>query len=78
MRGAAIAIFLMLACSCSGSSVSDAEYPIRSAVVGGHEYKFRIHVPKDRDPNTKIPVILYLHGSGAPRWLQQPARSKGE
>lgn len=65
MKGIAITIFLMLAGACSGNSVSDAEYPVRSVLVGGNEFKFRIHVPKDSDPNVKLPVMLYLHGSGA-------------
>lgn len=65
MKSVIISAFLMFVCSCSVGSVSDAEFPVRSVNVGGNEYRFRIHVPKDRDPNAKIPVLLYLHGSGA-------------
>ena len=50
--------------ACSGDSVPEAEFPTRSVFVNGHEYKFRIHVPQQRDQGTAVPVMLYLHGSG--------------
>jgi len=51
--------------SCGGRTVSESEFPMRTVSVKGHEYKFRIFVPPSRDPSKPIPVMLYLHGSGA-------------
>lgn len=51
-------------CSDHGNSVSDFES--RSVTVNGKTYDYRVFVPKGRDPkNVKIPVMLYLHGSGS-------------
>ena len=63
-----ILIFIALSVgllACSGNSVPESEFPTRSVSVGGREYKFRIYVPKYRDPAAHLPVMLYLHGSGA-------------
>lgn len=49
--------------SCGG--VSEKQFPSRSVVVNGTEYNYRIYVPENRDPSRKIPVMLYLHGSGS-------------
>ena len=60
---------LVLALAISACSkqrgFSEADYPSRSISVDGKTYKYRLFVPKDRGPNTKIPVMLYLHGSGS-------------
>ena len=57
------AAVLML--SCSGHGVPETEFPSRSVVVNGQEYKFRIYVPPNRPAGERTPVMLYLHGSGA-------------
>ena len=64
MKKALILIAIFLA-SCSGDSGRDADFPARELTLNGNSFKYRIYVPKDRDPNSKIPVMLYLHGSGA-------------
>ncbi len=33
--------------------------------VNGNTFNYRIYVPENRDLNSKIPVMLYLHGSGS-------------
>src|SRR5688572_8165672 len=42
-----------------------AQYLERTVDVQGKERKFRIYVPAGRDPKQRIPVMLYLHGSGS-------------
>jgi len=48
---------------------------------------YRVYVPTNRDPNKKLPVMLYLHGSGARgddnmaqvdgfRWAIEPVKDK--
>ncbi|MEP7214450.1 MAG: prolyl oligopeptidase family serine peptidase [Acidobacteriota bacterium] len=59
---AAIAISMS---GCSNRSVPESEFPSRTVSVNGHEYKFRIFVPANHDTSKPIPVMLYLHGSGA-------------
>ncbi|HEX6123903.1 MAG TPA: prolyl oligopeptidase family serine peptidase [Pyrinomonadaceae bacterium] len=53
----------LLACSDRGSPLS--AFSAREVVVGGKAYGYRVYAPKNRDPNTKLPVMLFLHGSGA-------------
>ncbi|MEO8649629.1 MAG: prolyl oligopeptidase family serine peptidase [Acidobacteriota bacterium] len=54
---------LLASFACSRHGLSESEFPSRSVIVNGSEYKYRIYVPKDRVPGQKIPVMLYLHGS---------------
>jgi predicted peptidase len=35
----------------------------REVVIGSNTYGYRVFVPKDRPPNQKLPVMLFLHGS---------------
>lgn len=61
-----VALVLSLIClGCSDHAPSESDFPSRSVTVNGTEYKYRIYVPQKRDPNVKIPVMLYLHGSGS-------------
>jgi predicted peptidase len=53
-----------LVAACSGRSSSIDDYLTRETAVGGKTYGYRIFIPADRDPNKKLPVMLYLHGSG--------------
>ncbi len=59
----AAVISIAAACSNHRRSFSEENYPSRSITVNGQTYNFRIYVPINRDPNVKIPVMLYLHGS---------------
>ncbi len=62
---AAILILLALIVACSDLGRTLDEYLVRSVTVNGQSYAYRVLLPKNRDPNAKIPVMLYLHGSGA-------------
>ena len=77
-------IVLLLGCSDHGNSRDFLE---RSVTVDGKNYAYRIFLPKHRDPNSKVPVMLYLHGSGARgddnisqidgfRWAIDPVKEK--
>ena len=54
---------ILTGCSDHGNSRED--FLGRSVNVDGNQYHYRVFVPKNRDPNIKLPVMLYLHGSGA-------------
>ncbi|MFN2412989.1 MAG: prolyl oligopeptidase family serine peptidase [Pyrinomonadaceae bacterium] len=61
----AVVLFALLVSNCSDHGKSEAEFPSRTVDVNGIKYRYRIYSPPKRVPNEKIPVILYLHGSGA-------------
>lgn len=54
--------FLNFSCGLKGPSV---EFLRREVTVGDSTYGYRVYVPKDRQPGKKLPVMLYLHGSGS-------------
>lgn len=58
-------IFLLLFASCSGHKSGGVEFLKRQVTVGQNTYGYRVYVPNDRNPNEKLPVMLYLHGSGS-------------
>jgi len=47
------------------SPKSTEEFLARSVAIDGKEYRYRVLLPKNRDPNKKVGVMLYLHGSGS-------------
>lgn len=53
-----------LLAGCSDRMRVSGEYLERSVNIGGKEYRYRVFIPPGRDPNAKLPVMLYLHGSG--------------
>ena len=60
-----ILVFVILFfAACSDHSEWRKDYLERSISVGGAEYKYRVWLPKKSDPNAKVPVMLFLHGSG--------------
>lgn len=70
---------------CAANSTDD--FLARSVVVDGKEYRYRVLLPKNRDPNKKVGVMLYLNGSGARgddnksqidgfRWAIEPIKDK--
>src|SRR5688572_338893 len=63
---AASLMFMAIATSCSdqGNAFS-SDFAERSVDVDGKTYQYRVFVPAKRDPNKKLAVMLYLHGSGA-------------
>jgi predicted peptidase len=69
MRFTLFLLFLLtltlVGCSNHGNSLS--EFEARSVTVDGKTYNYRVFVPKGREirSNVKLPVMLYLHGSGS-------------
>lgn len=51
--------FLIFACK------PRVEFLKRQVTLGENTYGYRVYVPKDRQPGQKLPVMLYLHGSGS-------------
>lgn len=49
---------------CSGHK-SGKEFLRRQVTVGQNVYNYRVYVPKNRPPGEKLPVMLFLHGSGS-------------
>jgi predicted peptidase len=62
-RSLFILIFCLIA-SCR-PAYPPVEFLTRNITVGENKYGYRVYVPKDRQPGQKIPVMLYLHGSGS-------------
>jgi predicted peptidase len=76
---------MLTACSRSGEATADSLE--RSVTLDGKSHRYRVLLPQNRDPNKKIPVMLYLHGSGARgddnvaqidgfRWAIKPIKDK--
>jgi predicted peptidase len=59
-----MAMLLLVACA-SRHSFSESHFPARHVIVGNKTFGYRIYVPPNRDLNSKTPVMLFLHGSGA-------------
>ena len=60
-----IILFISACFGCSGQGNVSSDFVARTVTVDGKHYQYRVFVPKKRDPNAKIPVMLFLHGSGA-------------
>lgn len=60
-----LTFLLISSLTCSNHRNSFDDFLSRRVTVNGKSYQYRVFIPKDRDPNTKLPVMLYLHGSGA-------------
>ena len=65
MKIALILIAAFVTFSCSDDNWRESSFPARELTLDGNTFKYRKYVPEDRDPSSKIPVMLYLHGSGA-------------
>jgi len=63
MKKVTTLILALIFLGCSEHGHSEADFPSRSVMVNGIAYGYRVYVPANRDPNIKIPVMLYLHGS---------------
>lgn len=53
--------FLFLSCKPS----YNVDFLTREVTVEGKTYGYRVYVPPGRQPGEKLPVMLYLHGSGS-------------
>jgi len=58
-------VFIVICFGCSDRGRSTREFAERSVTVDGKVYGFRVFVPNQREPNERLPVMLYLHGSGS-------------
>lgn len=58
-----LVILVVSGCSERGTPLED--YLKRSVTVEGKNRSYRVFVPKNSDANKKLPVMLYLHGSGS-------------
>jgi predicted peptidase len=59
-----LTIFLAL-CALSCGVGRENQFVARQITIGTKVYNYRVYVPKNRLPETKLPVMLYLHGSGS-------------
>jgi predicted peptidase len=78
----------LLVCACgSKHSFSETEFPARTVTIDNTNYGYRVYLPLNRDPNKKVPIMLFLHGSGARgddnfeqidglRWAIEPLKEK--
>lgn len=61
---------LALPCLLLGAGNAMAQHPVdtgflnRTVTSDGAEHRYQVFVPRDYDPATSWPVILFLHGSG--------------
>lgn len=57
-----LVLFLFTACARPKYGV---DFLKRSVVVDSETYNYRVYVPPGRHPGQKLPVMLFLHGSGS-------------
>jgi predicted peptidase len=57
--------FSLLLLNCSTTHKYGVEFLRRELFIGSEKFNFRIYVPPGRQPGQKIPVMLFLHGSGS-------------
>ena len=60
-----IILLIAAALSCSDHGERQLDLEERTVDVDGRSYRYRVFIPKNRDPLAKVPVMLYLHGSGS-------------
>ena len=76
-------VLVALSVACESRPSVPKDFPARE--IAGRGY--RVYVPANRDPNKKLPVMLFLHGSGARgddniaqvdgfRWGIEPVKDK--
>ncbi len=55
----------MLVSNCSNNyfNFEKIELLKREVIINSNTYSYRVFVPKNRQPNQRLPVMLYLHGS---------------
>jgi predicted peptidase len=58
-------LFLFLFSNCASPNRFGPEFLKRQVTVGENTYGYRVYVPKNRPPDQKLPVMLFLHGSGS-------------
>lgn len=65
MKHFAVLAILLIFCPACAKLRGDIDFLRREARVGENTYGYRVYVPKERQPGVKLPVMLYLHGSGS-------------
>ena len=58
-------LFLFLFWSCITPNKYGVGFLKRQVTVGENTYGYRVYVPTNRQPDEKLPVMLFLHGSGS-------------
>jgi predicted peptidase len=58
-----VGLALLITACGSNHSFSEENFPTRVVTVGNSTYRFRLYIPPKQDPEKKLPVMLYLHGS---------------
>ena len=58
-------LLILVVSGCSNRGTPLEDYLERSITLDDKKRGYRVFVPKDRDANKKVPVMLYLHGSGS-------------
>ena len=61
---AVLSLVLILYPACAWLR-NDVDFLSREVRMGEKTYGYRVYAPKDRQPGQKLPVMLYLHGSGS-------------
>ena len=54
----------LAACQTTETQIAETGFLDRNVVLDGAEYGYQVYVPRQYDPSTAWPVILFLHGGG--------------
>jgi predicted peptidase len=87
MKLAVILLVLTFVVTCSNQGNFSKNYLERKVTLGDKSYGYRVLLPKNFNPEKKVPVMLYLHGSGMRgddniaqvdgfRWAIEPIKDK--
>jgi predicted peptidase len=55
-------VFLSFFSNCS-DNVTKADFLERQVIINSNAYNYRIYIPPNYQPNDKLPIMLFLHGS---------------
>src|SRR5512140_96732 len=64
MKQLAFAVLCLSFFSCATVKTTDTGFLDRTAAIGATTYPYVVYVPKERPPGEKLPVVLFLHGTG--------------
>jgi predicted peptidase len=87
LKATQIFLIVLICFGCSDHGNSPDDYLTRNVTIDGQRFQYRVFLPKERDPDKRLPVMLYLHGSGARgddniaqidgfKWSIEPIKSK--
>lgn len=61
---ASILFIALLFCGGFARAQEDSLFLKREVKLNAEIYGYRVYVPKNRNPKTKLPVMMFLHGNG--------------